>query len=130
MYYINLPALKNEDWIMKFKTHLAVIILMILGMAIMANQVTQSLTTNQASDETEQNDTSSTQNSEEEICFVQSNLAINSFTPITLNQEFYQIREIILDEVADPQHSQDNVGLSEGGNFKTLFRQVINPNAP
>jgi len=98
-------------------------------MAIMADQVTQPLTISESSSNIEQNEKDNSQDSDEQI-YVLQNLAINSFSTITIHQEFYQIREIILDEVADPQPVQVLDGLREDNYFRTLFRQVISPNAP
>ena len=74
-------------------------------------------------------DTESTE-SDEGVYILQANLAINSFSQVTLHQELYQIREIILDEVAKPQPVNAIQQITETDHFKTLFRKVISANAP
>ncbi len=116
---------------MKGKTFSAVVIWMLLGSAILVNQVSQPMAKLQAQARVEQGeeDTQAT-GSHEQVYVVQDNLAINSFSQINLHQELYQIREIILDEVADPQHFYLVTDISGSSLFRTLFRQVISPNAP
>ena len=114
---------------MKFKSHL-VIILMILGSAILLNQVSQPLAIIQANTDVEQNQDEETTESEDEVYVLQATLAINSSSQVTLHQELYQIREIILDEVADPQPVHAIQQITETDHFKTLFRKVISANAP
>lgn len=79
---------------------------------------------------TEQSEDGDATESSQEVYVLQANVAINSFTPISLHQELYQIREIILDEVDDPQSALEVENLTESDHFRTLFRQVISPNAP
>ena len=114
---------------MKFKSHL-VIILMILGSAILLNQVSQPLAVIQANADFEQNDNEDSAESEDEVFVLQANIAINSSSTVTLHQELYQIREIILDEVADPHPVHEIQQIAETEHFKTLFRKVISANAP
>jgi hypothetical protein len=76
---------------MKLKTHLAIIILMILGTAIMLNQVSQPLMVVQAKAGTEKSEDGDATESGEEIYVLQGNVAINSFTPISLHQELYHL---------------------------------------
>ena len=115
---------------MKIKTHLAIIVLMILGTAILLNQVSQPLVVVQAKASTEQSEDGDSTEPGQETYVLQANVAINSFTPISLHQELYQIREIILDEVNDQQSTLEIENLTESDHFRTLFRQVISPNAP
>jgi hypothetical protein len=114
---------------MKFKYHL-VIILMILGSAILLNQVSQPLAVIQADADVELGEGEESTESEDEVYVFQANLAINSSTTVTLQQELYQIREILLDEVADPQPVHAIQQIAETDHFKTLFRKVISANAP
>ena len=115
---------------MKGKTILAVVIWMLLGSAIVVNQVSQPLVNLQTRAKVEQSENTKASGSPEQTLVVQDNLAINSFSQITLHLERYQIREIILDEVADPQHFYRVVDFTGSSLFRTLFRQVISPNAP
>ena len=115
---------------MKFKTHLAIIILMILGSSVLMNQISQPLTIIQSKADVEQSEDGKSTESDDAVYVLQANLAINSFSQITLHQELYQIREIILDEVADPQPVHDIQRVTETDHFKTLFRKVISTNAP
>jgi len=103
---------------------------MILAVSVMANQVSQPFVQNQAVDIKEQEKESSSSEDDEKSYQLPGNLAINALSTINLQQEFYQIREIILNEVSDPQEAHIVSGLREGSNFKTLFRPVISPNAP
>ncbi len=114
---------------MKFKSHL-VIILVILGSAVLMNQVSQPLAIIQANTDVEQNEDGKSTESEDGVYVFQANLAINSSSQVTLHQELYQIREIILDEVADPQPVHATRQISGTDHFKTLFRKVISTNAP
>jgi len=115
---------------MKFKNHLAIVILMILGTVLLLNQVSQPILVLQTKADTEKKDDGKTTDSGEQGYILQENVAINSITSITLHQELYQIREIILDEVADPQPVREINALTESDHFRTLFRKVISPNAP
>lgn len=115
---------------MKIKTHLALIILMVLGSSLLMNQISQPLAIVQSKADVEQSDDTESTDSDEAIYVLQANLAINSFSQVTLQQELYQIREIILDEVADPQPVHTIQQVTETDHFKTLFRKVISTNAP
>jgi hypothetical protein len=115
---------------MKFKTHLAIIILMILGSAILMNQISQPMAIIQSKADVEQSDDGKSTETDDTVYVLQANLAINSFSQVTLHQELYQIREIILDEVADPQSVHDIQRITETDHFKTLFRKIISTNAP
>ena len=123
------PCLKRSP-IMKFKTKLAIIILMILGSAILMNQISQPLAIIQSKADIEQSDDGKSTESDDAVYVLQANLAINSFSEVTLHQELYQIREIILDEVADPQPVHAIQQITETDHFRTLFRKVISTNAP
>jgi hypothetical protein len=103
---------------------------MILGSAVLMNQISQPLAIIQSKTDIEQSDDGNTTDTDDAVYVLQSNLAINSFSHITLHQELYQIREIILDEVADPQPVHDIQRITETDHFKTLFRKVISTNAP
>ena len=115
---------------MKLKTHLAIIILMILGSAVLMNQISQPMAITQGKADIEQNEDGKSTEKDDVFYVLQSNLAINSFSQVTLHQELYQIREIILDEVADPQPVHAIRQITETDHFKTLFRKVISTNAP
>lgn len=115
---------------MRKKSYLAVIIWLLLGVSIVLNQVSQPLALTRVKSDVEQSDNNKATNSSDEGFIIRVNPAINSFSQITLNQELYQIREIILDEVADPQHIHAVLEITEGDHFKTLFRKVISTNAP
>ena len=115
---------------MKIKTHLLIIIWMMLGSAILLNQVIQPIMIVDSKANTEQSDDGKANEADEDTYVLQANVAINSFSPISLHQELYQIREIILDEVEDPQSTLEVENLTESDHFRTLFNQVISPNAP
>lgn len=115
---------------MKIKTHLLIIIWMMLGSAILLNQVIQPIMIVETEVNSEQSDDGNATESDEDTYILHSNVAINSFSPISLHQELYQIREIILDEVEDPQSTLEVENLTESDHFRTLFSQVISPNAP
>ena len=123
------PCLKRSP-IMKFKTTLAVIILMILGSALLMNQISQPLAIIQSKADIEESDDGKSTETDDAVYVLQANLAINSFSEVTLHQELYQIREIILDEVADPQPVHAIQQITETDHFRTLFRKVISTNAP
>jgi hypothetical protein len=115
---------------MKFKAHLAVAVLMILGSAVLTNQISQPLTIIQSKADVEQNDDSKSTDSDDAVLVLQANLAINSYSQVTLHQELHQIREIFLDEVTDHQPVHVVKKITETDHFKTLFRNVISTNAP
>ena len=103
---------------------------MILGSAVLMNQISQPLAIIQTKADVEQSDDGESTEAEDALYVLQANLAINSFSQVTLHQELYQIREIILDEVADPQPVHDIQEITVTDHFKTLFRKVISTNAP
>lgn len=103
---------------------------MILGVSVMANQVSQPIVQNPAVDISDQEEQSSSSQDDEKSYRLQSKLAITSLTTINLQHELYQIREIILNDVSDPHEVHIVAGLSKENNFRTLFRPVISPNAP
>ena len=103
---------------------------MILGSAVLMNQISQPLAIIQSKTDIEQSDDGNTADTDDAVYVLQSNLVINSFSHITLHQELYQIREIILDEVADPQPVHAIQQITETDHFRTLFRKVISTNAP
>jgi len=114
---------------MKFKAHF-VIIWIILGSALLVNQISQPLAVIQSQADVEQDEDGRSTESNEDVYVLQANLAISSFSQVTLHQELHQIREIILDDVAEahPVHAIQH--FAESDHFKTLFRKVISTNAP
>jgi flagellar basal body-associated protein FliL len=58
-----------------------------------------------------------------------SQAAINSVVGVHLTQALHQIMEIKFEFKNDPE-PEDEVTLFEAGHLRTLFRQVISPNAP
>ena len=115
---------------MKLNIHLPIIILMILGSAVLLNQISQPLAIIHSKANTEQSEDGKSTDSDNPTYVFQAKLAINSFSQVTLHQELFQIREIILDEVADPHPSHTIQRITETDHFKTLFRKVISANAP
>jgi hypothetical protein len=115
---------------MKFKTNLAIIILMILGSAVLMNQISQPLAIIQSKADIDHSEDGKTTESDDGVYVLQANLAINSFSQVTLHQELHQIREIILDDVSDPHPVHVIQQITETDHFKTLFRKVISTNAP
>jgi hypothetical protein len=100
---------------------------MILGVAVVVAQVSQPVIAKSYEIEQAANDDESSEQSE---VAVSADVAITSATGLNLNQESYKIREIILDEVADPHVIHIAQKLTETDHFKTLFRKVISANAP
>lgn len=119
--------MKNADVKRKNKFHL--LFWMILGIAVVVSQVNQPVLA-KASSKIEQSAQSDDETSEVEHVSVSTDLAVSSTVSLNPNQEFYQIREIILDEVADPHVVHVAQKLAETDRFKTLFRKVISTNAP
>ena len=103
---------------------------MIIGSAILMNQISQPLSIIQIKADVENHEDDETTESDDAVYVLQANLAINSFSQVTLHQELHQIREIILDEVAKPQPVHAIQKITETDHFKTLFRKVISANAP
>lgn len=97
-------------------------------MAVVASQVSQPVVAKSQS--IEESTTSEDDASEEVVITASEDLAITSASGLNLNQEFYQIREIFLDDVADPHVIHLAQKLTETDHFKTLFRKVISANAP
>lgn len=100
---------------------------MILGVAIVVSQVSQPVIAKNI--DVEQSATGDDNAADEQIA-ISPDLAITSSSGLTLNQEFYKIRDIILDEVADPHVIHVAQKLTESDHFRTLFRKVISTNAP
>ena len=98
-----------------------------LGAAIVFAQVSQPvIAKNYEIEQSSTEDDSST----EAIITISKDLAITSASGLNLSQEFYKIRDIFLDEVADPHVVHLAQTLTETDHFKTLFRKVISANAP
>ena len=114
---------------MKFRNHLAILTLMILGMTIMVNQVTQPVAIVKSAVESSSED-SETSTSDEQTYVLQANLVVSSITQVTPHQEFYQIREIVLNEVLDSYPEHHTPYIAGTSHFRTLFRKVISTNAP
>ena len=100
---------------------------MTLSVAIVTAQVSQPLMAK--SFDVEQSATDDNNSADEEYS-ISPDVAITSASGLSLSQEFYKIREIILDEVADPHVVHVAQKLTETDHFKTLFRKVISANAP
>lgn len=114
----------------EIKRHIAVIIWMLLISALLVTQVSQPLAQLSYSSDIEQTDDSDEADSQESYSIISADLALNSISQLNLHQEFYQIREIVLDEVADPHVVHVAQHLTESDHFRTLFRNVISTNAP
>ena len=115
---------------MKTKHHLAITILMFLGLTIMVNQVSQPVTIVRSAIEAQNDDSDANPTTDDDSFVLQANLVVNSISQVTPHHELYQIREILLDEVADPLPVHDTNLISETNHFRTLFRKVISANAP
>lgn len=100
---------------------------MILGIAVVVSQVSQPVIAKSYDVEQSADDDS---NKAETQVTISKDVAITSASGLNLNQEFYKIRDIILDEVADPHVVHVAQKLTETDHFKTLFRKVISANAP
>lgn len=103
---------------------------MILGLTIVVNQVSQPQSIVKTTVEDSQKDDSETSTTDDQTYILQANLAISSISQITPHQEFYQIREIVLNEVSDPLPAHDTPYIAGTSHFRTLFRKVISTNAP
>ena len=115
---------------LKKKVTFNFIVWILLGLAIVISQVEQPLYSDQFDVKTEHAEQSDDQSSDETRLVVATDLAINSISGLNLNQELHQIREIILDDVADPHIIHLAQNLTESDHFRTLFRKVISANAP
>jgi hypothetical protein len=102
---------------------------MLLGTALLVTQVSQPLVLDDSA-EIEQADENDSHDADAPHWVVATDLAINTISQVDLHQELYQIREIILDEVADPHIIHPAQKLSDSDHFRTLFRNVISTNAP
>lgn len=97
-------------------------------MAVVATQVSQPVI---AQTQNVEDSTSAEENASDEVVIsAGADFAVTSASGLHLNQEFYQIREIFLDDVADPHVVHDAQKLTETDHFRTLFRKVISTNAP
>lgn len=99
----------------------------VLGAAIVFAQVSQPVVAKNIKVEQSSTDEES---SDEATFSISKDLAITSASGLSLSQEFYKIRDILLDEVADPHVIHLAQKLTETDHFKTLFRKVISANAP
>lgn len=104
---------------------------MLLGTAVLITQVSQPLLIVQNNSDVEQSDDQDAQRDATDAHWAAgTDLALNTISQVDLHQELYQIREIILDEVADPHIIHPAQKLTESDHFRTLFRNVISTNAP
>jgi len=102
-------------------------LLVILGVAVLVAQVSQPVIAKDHLLEQAAGD----QDEDSETTFsISPDVAITSASGLHLSLEFYKIREILLDEVADPHVVHAAQKLTETDHFKTLFRKVISANAP
>ena len=115
---------------LKKKLSFNFIVWILLGVAIVISQVEQPLYADQLDIKTEQSDQSDQESSDETRLVIAADLAINSISGLNLHQELYQIREIILDDVADPHIVHLAQNHIDSDHFRTLFRNVISANAP
>lgn len=114
------------------RKHIAALTLVLLVSALLVTQVSQPVFNWSYTPETEQTDlpNSDEAGSEATHAVVSADLALNSISHLNIHQEFYQIREIILDEVTDTHVVYVAHKLAESDHFKILFRNVISTNAP
>jgi hypothetical protein len=112
------------------KKHIAALTLIMLVSALLVTQVSQPIAQLTYSQGVEQSDGADNADSDSNKLVISADLALNSSTQLNLHQEFYQIREIVLDEVADPHVIYVANELTESDHFRTLFRNVISTNAP
>lgn len=128
MNYINLPPGKKPA--MHTGKFLSALIILLIGMAVLTTQVAQPLwaatTVQQEDNRPDKEHNKDTRADAPELY----NPVINSAPQINLHLERYQIREIVLNEVADPHPVTSPVRLTESKHFRTLFRKVISTNAP
>ena len=104
---------------------------MLLGTAVLVSQVSQPLVVVQNSIDIEQSDDKEAEEGADNVHWAaKTDLALNTISQVDLHQELYQIREIILDEVADPHIIHPAQQLTDSDHFRTLFRNVISTNAP
>ena len=109
---------------------LSALIILLVGMAVLTSQVAQPLwaatTVQQENNRPDKEHNNDTRADAPELY----NPVINSAPQINLHLERYQIREIVLNEVADPHPVTSPARLAESEHFRTLFRKVISTNAP
>lgn len=110
-----------------FKSQLFIAIVFgFLGSAMLVQQVSAIELQVAATEEATADDQS---NDEETASLDVSQAAINSAVGVHLTQEFHQIMEIRFESKNDPE-IENEVALFDSGHYRTLFRQVISPNAP
>lgn len=102
------------------------LIWVILGSAVLVQQVSAAPVASSSIESSTSDD--SDEQEEEEVVSV-SQAAINSVVGVHLTQEMHQIMEIRFESKNDPE-TEDEVTLFETEHHRTLFRQVISPNAP
>ena len=102
---------------------------MVLGLAVVMSQVAQPVVA-KTTTKVEQAAQADDDSPEQQQIKASKDLAVNSLTGLNLNQELYQIREIVLNDVTDPHVVHFAQKLTETDHFKTLFRKVISTNAP
>ena len=110
-----------------FKSQLFIAIVFgFLGSAMLVQQVSALELQVTVAEETESGD----ENTEGNVAsFNVSQTAINSVVGVHLTQELHQIMEIRFESKNDPEF-ENEVALFDSGHYRTLFRQVISPNAP
>ena len=118
-------SMKDVIYIVKSQLFLS-LIWVILGSAVLVQQVSA---TPVASNSIESSTTDDSDEDEKEEVVSVSQAAINSVVGVHLTQEMHQIMEIRFESKNDPE-TEDKVTLFETEHHRTLFRQVISPNAP
>lgn len=102
---------------------------MFVSMAVMAGQIGQSFALKQVQQEEQKGQDKNTDAGDSHI-IIATDLTVHTLSEVHIDQELYQIREIVLDDVADPHVVHVAQKLTESGHFRTLFRKVISVNAP
>jgi len=114
----------------KKRTHLnpvAFLMLILIGMSVLVYQTGQTYV--QTATVAQATDNSDAENPATHHVFSASQDVILSVSNIHLDQEFHQIKEIIFGDEKDV-YKTPVVAKRISSFFKTLFQQVISPNAP
>jgi hypothetical protein len=118
-------SMKAVSHILKSQLFIA-IVFGFLGSAMLVQQVSAIELQVTATEEAPADDQG---NDEETASLNVSQVAINSVVGVHLTQEFHQIMEIRFESKNDPE-IENEAALFDSGHNRTLFRQVISPNAP
>ena len=112
-----------------YKQPTAFLLVILLGMSVLVYQTKQTYVQVVKIEQAKTANDSNEESPDSHEVFIVSQDVILSISSIQLDQEFYQIKEILFGD-DESVETEPNVVERSPSYFRTLFRQVISPNAP